>query len=54
MAPSVPEVKITDDAHAHGLRSPHGKMYAVHTVIFCRMGAQLLIGIIINTGRKLL
>ena len=54
MAPSIPEVKISNNADPHRSRSPDRKMDAVDAVDHRRMRPQLFIRIIVDPSLEFL
>ena len=46
--PAVPGVEVAHDAHAAGVRGPHGEDHARHAVEDGRVGAELLVGLVVR------
>ena len=46
--PAVPAVEVAHDAHAAGVRRPHGEHHARHAVEDGRVGAELLVGLVVR------
>ena len=45
---AVPAVEVAHDAHAAGVRRPHGEHHARHAVEDGRVGAELLVGLVVR------